>query len=355
MGWIILLIAIGISIYFFKSRENNQVQINDDNTSPKRPRRKSTRRSRSSPNVKFGDMMLRVRDINFYGPYNRSENKIFTVGCDDSDYKAGYGETKRGGFRKDGMGRAILLKNKKLKWSKEFERPHDGEVSNEGYMALNDWLFGEGLKGKFYVLNPDGNILIEDKLSANLQDLGITMDSRLAWTTTAASDNSYSNQLFVYDIAHRKRLFKRDRLYGQIEKSAMQNDCIEFTTNQNIYYKFGLAGKLLNEDEVKQQIEDQKLNSNDLWAVHSIAKEKIAKFESDNFDKDGILKIIQKLRELDSNVKDKYLAKTYRYQGELKLILGRKEEALSDFENALELDSKVGIKRKTKKLRKEFS
>lgn len=356
MGWIILLIAVGLAIYFLRSKENNQGQINNHNhTAQKRPAKTSKENRVNSQDVEFGNKVLRVSDNNFYGPYNRSENKKYTVGCDDSDYKADFGETKRGGFRKDGMGRAILLEKEKVIWSKEFERPHDAEVSDKGYVALNDWLFGEGLKGNFFILNPDGNILIEDKLSANLQDLGITSDSRLAWTTTAASDNSYSNQLFVYDITQRKRLFKRDRLYGQIVTTAMKETFIEFITNQNIHYKFDLTGKLLNEDEVIQQVEDQKLNSNDLWAVHSVVEEKIAAFESDGFDKNEVVKIIQKLDDLDLKTKDKYMAKTFRYKGELKLLLKRKEDALLDFENALKIDSKVGIKRKASKLRKELS
>lgn len=354
MGWLILLIAIGFVIYFYKSREENQNQQKDYKKPPTRRAKRKPRRNRNSPNVEIGDRMLRIRKINFYGPYNRSENKVFTVGCDDSDYKASFDEGKRGGFRKDGMGRVVLLIDKKIKWAKEFERPHDAKVSNEGFVALNDWLFGEGLKGKFYLVNSSGEIVLQDKFAANMMNLGITKDSKLAWTTTAASDNSDSNQLFVYDISERKRLFKRNSLYGEIEKSVFRDKCIEFTTTQGIYYKFSHKGELVNESEVQNQIEKQKLNSNDLWAVHSIAKQKIDEYESEELDKEECLKIIQKLEELNTDVKDNSLAKTYRYKGELKLMLERKEDALSDFEKALKLNSKVGIKRKTKKLRKEL-
>lgn len=345
MEWIILLIIVGFIVYKLKNRP-------EENEGPVKTKKRKRRSTKKSPNIEVVmGRSLRIRDINFYGRFHKSDNGIFMVACQDSDYRDG----RRGGFRNDGMGRIVLLKNKKFLWSKDFERPHDAMVSNQGFIAINDWLFGEGLKGKFYLINQSGEIILEDKFAANMMNLGITQDSKLAWTTTAASDNSDSNQLFLYDISASKRLFKRNSLYGEIEKSAFQDDFIEFTTTQDIYYKFSQKGEFINESGVQNQIEEQKLNSKDRWAVHSIAKQKINVYESEELDKEECLKIIQKLEELDTDTKDNSLAKTFRYKGELKLMLERKEEALLDFEKALKLDSKVGIKRKTKKLRKVLS
>jgi hypothetical protein len=346
MEWTILIVSIAILDFFGFNKSGSRTEKNRH----KNTKTKSSSSNKNNVEAEITNRNLRIRDIGFYGPYQSSENKIFIIACQDWDYKGG----RRGGFREDGMGRIIFLKEKKLCWVKDFERPHDAKVSNEGFVAVNDWLFGEGLKGKFYILTPTGNIHIEDNFSANLGKLGITPDSKLAWTTTAGSNNSDSNQLAVYDAKKGEKLFQRDKLYGEVKKAVHQEDKIKLKTDRNILYEFDSKGIFLNKDEVKRQIEKHKLNSNNYWEVNSLVREKINEFESNDFDNEEVLELIQALEKLDSNIENNYLAKTFRKMGELKLLINKKEEALSDFEKALDLDSKVGIKRKTKKLRKEL-
>jgi outer membrane protein assembly factor BamB len=203
--------------------------------------------------ISLTNVFLRIHEINFFGVASKSENSRFIVACDDSDYRRGIPV----GSRDYGYGRAVLLMDDgTLLWNKDFERPHDAVVSNNGFVAINDWLFGDGLKGKFYIVNPNGKILVEEKFSANLQKLGITNNSKIAWTTTLISNTSDSNQFIFYDVKKGELLFKRDRLFGDIVKANLKEEEIEFITEQNIIYKFNMNGLLLNKDEVEKSIEN---------------------------------------------------------------------------------------------------
>ena len=48
------------------------------------------------------------------------------------------------------------------------ERPQDGKVANDGTFILNDWMLGEGLKGRFVAFRRDGTAILARDIAANL-------------------------------------------------------------------------------------------------------------------------------------------------------------------------------------------
>lgn len=340
---IILILVIGIFLYTKKRKNMASKNVAKKDSSEGTNTKKIT--------ADLSNRFLRINEINFFGVANKSENNKYIVACQDSDYRGG----TRGGARDSGNGRAVLIKNNQLLWVRDFQRPHDAVVSNDGFVALNDWLFGDGLKGKFFIINPSGEVLIADQFTANLHKLGISNDSKLAWTTTLVSDTSDSTQLIVYDPINGKKLFQRDSLYGEVQKCKFINEHIEFTTEQDIFYRFSPDGNLLNESEVEEEIENKRLNSNNHWDVLSIVAEKIDELDESKVEEDKILDLISTLENLDSKNVDNYsLAKVHRYLGELKLMLNKKSDALSHFETALGHNDKVGVKRMVSSLKKEL-
>lgn len=95
--------------------------------------------------VEYGANSVAIDSINFFGQFARSTNGQFLLAWQDSDYVGG----QIGGHRSRGMGRVILSSGGELIWQRELQRPNDGVVANSGHSAVNDWLFGSGLSGRF--------------------------------------------------------------------------------------------------------------------------------------------------------------------------------------------------------------
>lgn len=334
MELILVAIIIIVGIFFFrkkKTAKNKDIVRNQELTN-------STKSKQLSIDSSTG--FVSIDELEFYGISSLSENNQFLVACQD---------------RNSTSGRAILFDQGKLVWDKEFERPKDAVVSNEGYVLLNDWLFGEGLKGDFYLINPSGRILVKESFRANLDKPYFSDDYKIAWLTTKPSEAYDSSQLIVYNSISGEKLFQRNCLFGFINKGVVNTDNIEFNTEQNINYRLSLSGDILNEAEVDEAIERNKLNSNNHWDVLSVVENKISQLDEKNIEEALILNIINTLENLDSKKIDRYsLAKIQRYLGELKLKIERKKEALSHFENALEHNEKIGVKKIIASLKKEL-
>lgn len=146
----------------------------------------------------------------------------------------------------------------KVIWSRSLERPRRGGVSSDGHVAVEDWLFGRGRKGSFYVFSPEGKVLIRERFSANLSHSGIAPDASLAWCSTASSETSDSRQLAVFEVDPPSLLFKRDRLYGQPERVMRTPEGLEVHTDCKVGYRLSTEGDILNPAEVERQIEQHK-------------------------------------------------------------------------------------------------
>jgi len=132
-----------------------------------------------------------IDKLYFFGPSHRSENGRFILKWSDYDPKSGIG-----GARKKGHGRYVLLDGGKIISQGKLERPNDGKVSNQGIFILNDWMFGEGLKGTFYAFDAKNKRLIRHKCDANLYNNGLSNDGQYAVCQTAYSDGEDGNMLF---------------------------------------------------------------------------------------------------------------------------------------------------------------
>ena len=153
----------------------------------------------------FSKGLIDIREIDLIGGCSRSPNGRYLLCWEDKDYKG----KKRGGQRSSGNGRLVLLEGSRLLWQLEFERPNDGVVANNGVIAINDWLFrtnkdynkGTHLKGTFYLISANGEVLLAETFRANLDKCGISPDGTKAWCSTATSNFKEHSRIVVnYEI-----------------------------------------------------------------------------------------------------------------------------------------------------------
>lgn len=95
-------------------------------------------------------------------------------------------------------GKICLVKDSKIiLWSKMLGRPNDGSVSNDGKVAINDWLaLKQTHGGKFYVFDQSGRLLIEREFDSNLGACAISDGGKYAVVSTFAPDNS----IYFFDV-----------------------------------------------------------------------------------------------------------------------------------------------------------
>jgi hypothetical protein len=255
------------------------------------------------------------------------------------------------------MGRVILISQGKPLWQRELQRPNDGVVANSGHSAVNDWLFGSGLRGKFYVLSPAGDVLIEARVSANLVKCGITDDGELAWCSTARSDTKRDSEIVgVFTVNPPKQMFKTESLYGEVSHLSLSSGDVHIVTEHGIAYQFSTQGKLLNGDLVETSIDKVQIEKGSSWELLGIVESRLQKLsvmESGEKSRTEVFELLKLASERDSE--GSMGARIERLRGKLNYALGDKEIALTNFKRALELDPKVGVKRLISKLEKEVA
>lgn len=299
----------------------------------------------------IGPKWLLIDSIQFHGQFARSRNGNFMFAWQDFDYLGG----RVGGRRDHGLGRVALINNKRLMWQRDLERPNDGSVANSGHAAVNDWLFGDGLNGTFYVFSPEGDTIIESHFAANLMSCGLTDDGTIAWCSTArANDEEDSRRLSVFTVVPPKRLFKTDVLYGNVSEVTVSDEAIHVVTDQKIPYRFSFDGGILNEETVNAAIDKSQIENGSSWDLLGIVE---SRWQQRTFDQDGKrVDDVFELMDLASERTDdsRMIARIERRKGEFRLELGDKEQALIHFKKALAVDPKIGVKKLAAKIESEL-
>jgi hypothetical protein len=289
-----------------------------------------------------------VDSTNFFGPYSESENGKFLVAWSDTDKEKGIG-----GFRERGEGSYILAEDTVVVISGRLQRPNDGKVANNGTFIINDWMFGEGLKGTFYAFDKLGNQLVQHRFTANLFNNGIAEDGRFAVCQCANSDTEDGRILAFFDLVKGILLWKIYPITGWADSyrfDAEKNELI-LRYREKGEYRYTFAGQFVD----KEKWEVERVNFASAFELSLIAKER---FKEKNYnlgekDAEGILSLLYSalVKGLDEYPNEK--ATVYRTIGEIKESLGNISEAIHNYELALELNPKVGVKRRLDALKKQ--
>jgi len=280
-----------------------------------------------------------------------SPNGRYRVGWDDS----APGGTS--GYRNAGRGRWIVLEGERVLAKGTLERPNDGAISDSGRFILTDWLFGDRLAGTFYAMGSDGTVLVAEPLGAKARTSTISRDGRYAAVATAAnpSDPAWSLRLLVFDLDGRRRLWDAS-LPQQVVSIVIDTD------REVIHMELAQGGRLdarLGDGHVDPAAYRALWFSTNPYLVVGVIADELAA-ASDPLDVEVAERWSQ---ELDAAVRARaaslvaaqdagldpsrgFEAKAWRLRGDMAERLGRSADALDAYTRAVELDPRVGVRRR---------
>lgn len=246
-------------------------------------------------------------------------------------------------------GKYILLKNGQVKLYGEITRPNDGMVSNSGVFILSDWT-SQNMNGIFYVINADGETLIQQRCKANLDCTGISDDGHFAICKTLKSnDESDSIKLFFFDVKKRKLLWKKcPETPARSYRFDTNNRNLYIVCNETRAYGYTFDGIFIDRELYRHDCINIGYEIEFLKAV----KEWKEELDSSNSEPRRYNEVLASLKNglqrfSDTDTK----SKIHRFLGEIYTLQGNNSKAVEHLEIALELNPKVGVKKQLAKLK----
>lgn len=296
--------------------------------------------------------LICIPKLKFTGSSSYSPNGEYIVAWLDGDSTSGIG-----GNRKTGNGKVVLLeKGKVIFQTRELQRPNDGKVSNNGTFAVNDWLFTDSLKGRFFVFNAKGEILVNELFSANLYNNGISIDGKYAVVQTANSGSDHGGKLFFIDIENKKIMwsFVPQTRWANNYEFDINNQVVYLVFKSKHKYGYSFGGQFLDQGKWENGLVERAQSGYNLLYAAEIKLKKLKQQEEVNpSEYKEILSLCNQA--LKHNVSENTKATIYRKMGETQLLLNQTDLAIQDFETALELNPKVGVKKLLQQLKKSIN
>lgn len=292
----------------------------------------------------FGHGLISIDALDFIGRSSKSSNGQYRLIWSDRNP-----EGTRGGHRYEGHGSWKLLSHDQIIAEGSLERPNDGRVADNGNFIFNDWMFGDGLNGRFHAFSIDGTQLIAKELAANISSNGLSTDGRYAICQTANAPGSEDSCRYIlFDLEEAQEIARWEPEAGWA--SGYEFDSINrqlwliCEDDERIGYNFG--GTMVDREG---------------WQLRKIA--------------DGDINIIRKVfegvdgkpgSELGSAMIDGlhrtieqgdgwHQARALRLLGEIHEASNESAEALKAYDQALTIDTQVGVSRRAEKLRKSLT
>lgn len=279
-----------------------------------------------------------IEDITgFYGRKQFSPNRQYCVSYSDGHYEN----------NKWKNGDIALIKDNKLLFKKKLQRPNDCLVSNDGVVIVCDWINSDALTGKFIIFNTTGEEIVSKKTTANLGSCAISDNSQIALFETHNSDTNDSDKIFIVDIPQKQIIQK-------FERPASFNSAIIDTENKRIklkdhkgfVFEVDFKGNQTNAEEYENHILTKGSVYDRLWVYADKPNE--VKHKDTKY-----LELLNKsLTDKDASYsfgKDKI----YRMIGEYYEANGDVAKTIENWEKAMQINSKIGLKRKLDSLKKK--
>lgn len=294
------------------------------------------------------ETLLTINSMNFLGQYSVSPNGSYTIAWEDADRDSGLG-----GFRNSGLGTYVLLLNDEVLIRGRLERPNDGRVANNGAFVINDWMFGEDLSGIFYAGDSENNVLLKHSFQANLLNCGISSEGQFAICQTCNSDNADGGLLCLFDLLACKLLWEKEPETGWASEYRIDTDqgLVSLFYQDLGEFKYRLSSGVFLDK--KAWIESKTANGSG-FDLFYIAKEKLSEL-GDRASSEEYRSVLDLLGiALDRDLRDypNQRATILRTMGEVFEFLDDAPSAISRYEMALDLNSKIGVKRRLDQLRK---
>jgi hypothetical protein len=242
-------------------------------------------------------------------------------------------------------GKIALVKDNRVIYKKTLRRPMDAAVNDSGVVACCDAL-EENMTGQFYCFDPMGSVIFIYKATANLGICAVSADSTLAFFETYGSEASDSNSMFVVDLIAKCILHKFIRPYpfNKVEIDTGEKT-LALTNAYGFVFICDFEGRQTNKEEYEIVVIDRGTLSQKIRLYEGKSREEQLK-SSVYLDW-----LIQSLK--DGETLHVYgAAWLHRRLGELNEELGKQSVAVKHFEKALEINPKIGVKRRLEALKK---
>lgn len=268
-----------------------------------------------------------------------SPNRRFTVG-----WRSGHQQGTTWEF-----GRVVLREsNKGIVFSVALERPNAAYVDDAGNVVVEDWL-REDLSGAIHRFNSNGELLWTTRYCANIGESGISCSGKLVFVTTLRSDSeTHSQKVFLLDGDTGKPLWVHDGWEDVRFKGEKLVRILELPDGSKKTFAFDSNGNLPDDLFEAQAVAFKERDRRKHWVALPAAQEAL---RSGNLA--GAESELALLKEQLSELPPKVQALYWRTCGEISLLRGDKEGTLRDWEKALSLDPKVGIRRRLDQLRSQ--
>ncbi|MFZ6642399.1 tetratricopeptide repeat protein [Undibacterium sp. TC4M20W] len=307
----------------------------------------------SRKNITYQDPWLTIHEPYFHGHGNYSPNQRWIVGFRDSD------GVSTGGMRENGNGAVVLVdiqKEQVLHAQGHFARPVAALVSDTGNYILHDSGFGVGLKGDLIACNIAGKETYRRHFEANIISIGLSQNGRYAVTQTANAPNSIDgNLLELVDLEHKAVLFSENPISGWANTYAFEIDASGvikklYVDLQMGRFAYSSAGEFLD----KKDYLNARLTKGDFTSKLFAAQELLQLDSTEEGAQKALCAADEALVDQTCD-HPHWRAIAYRVRGECFELLGQPAQALVSYEHALNLNPKVGVKKRMTSLRKSSS
>jgi len=290
---------------------------------------------------KVGSRMVRIESLDMFGPYSESENGQYLLIRQDSDRERGIG-----GYRKSGNGRFALVNKGQVVYVGECERPTEGEVANSGTFIINDTLFGDKLGSKLYVYSAGGVLSFSHVFSANTLNIGISAEGTHVVAQLCNSNTEDSSKLYLFDISQSKVVsaFVPETGWADKYEFSVPNKAVYLCYKNNRRYGYSFDGTFLD----SQRYDRERVEDASPIDLVLIVREKLNGATNEQLP--DLLSLISKAFEGNFSEYQDYQALGYRLKGEILESLGNLEEAILAYQKALNINPKIGVKQRLKKL-----
>ncbi|OCL25977.1 hypothetical protein U472_08085 [Orenia metallireducens] len=329
----VLLITLILIIRLVANRKKNNYPITK--ISDNKPKEYSIYQK----NITYHGNYIDIDSIDFFGKFSRSPDNTYIVAYSESP-----------------INKYVLLKGEDILVEGDIERPSFANVANNGTFIINNWGISTNLFGLFTAFNKDGEIIVSEKLKANLYNNSISNDGSYAVCQTYKSKHEDdSNKLLFFDLKEKRLLWKIKPLTGIAESYSFDIDkkilTLHYTDNKS--YRYNFEGVFLDEEILKENYMEIKYSTDLFEALEETHKKHLEDLSKEELNLH--LKKLTFLLDFEDITTVKYKhARTYRYIGEVYLELNKKRDALENFKEALKISKRVGVKRITKQLEEEL-
>ena len=353
-----ILITVGtIALIMARSGRRNRRRPRPRYLSPDRPQRRSSEPRYTSyedtpaADLEFSDYgTAHIRSLDIEGRYIKSQNGQYAVIFD-----SGYGEQYQD---QDGRmatrwipGAFALVQNGNVIVSDNCPRPDEAAVSNNGNFVICELGDIGELKTTVHAYSTKTGLKTATEVQALPNCVGISDDGGFLAVQFCNSRSEDSGKLVLWNVDLSERI-------ASFEPETGWPDKIRFRVTERVIileyekvgkkrsYRYSFDGEFLDRERYRiEEIEDASVSQMD-YIIRRRFKDAAEE------DLPGLRALIDDTLSRSFAGEPGYLASAYRLKGEIHEAMDERLPAIAAYERALDLNPKVGVKNRLKKLKK---